>query len=284
MELKSAKTISEQIELLQERGIIIDNFDLASNFLESNNYYRLNIYFHKLMDLPDHFTIGTTFSQIVNIYENDKWFRSELLLLLEPIEIKIRTQIAYFLGLKYGPDAFYNEKMYKSIQRQGEIMGTFSKEIQRNPKDPVVKHHFEKYGGKFPIWVIVEYLSFNTISKYYNNLAESNKIIIAKNSFDLNEHLLGQWMHVLSVLRNICAHYGYLFRREYTLRPIIARASKWNSKANYQLFAQLLVTKRLSEPQTWKRFIVSIENKISNGKDFSIHDYGFPTNWQIFLY
>ena len=149
MELKSAKTISEQIELLQERGIIIDNFDLASKFLESNNYYRLNIYFHKLMDLPDHFTKGTTFSQIVNIYENDKWFRSELLLLLEPIEIKIRTQIAYFLGLTYGPDVFYNEKIYKSIQRQGEIMGTFSKEIQRNPKDPVVKHHFEKYGENF---------------------------------------------------------------------------------------------------------------------------------------
>lgn len=33
---------------------------------------------------------------------------------------------------------------------------------------------------------------------------------------------------------------------------------------------------RLSEPKTWKRFIVSLENKISTGKDFSIHDYGFP--------
>ncbi len=34
MELKSAKTISEQIELLQDRGIIIDDIDLAFTFLE----------------------------------------------------------------------------------------------------------------------------------------------------------------------------------------------------------------------------------------------------------
>lgn len=73
------------------------------------------------------------FSQIVNIYENDKWFCSELLLLLEPIEIKIRTQIAYFLGLTYGPDVFYNEKIYKSIQRQGEIMALL---FQRNTAKP----------------------------------------------------------------------------------------------------------------------------------------------------
>lgn len=284
MELKSAKTISEQIELLKERGIIIDDFDFAFTFLERNNYYRLNIYFHKLMDIPDHFKIGTTFSRVINIYENDKWLRSEILILLEPIEIKVRTQIAYFLGLTYGPNAFYNDKIYKSIKRQEEIMSTFSKEIQRNPKDPVVKHHFEKYEGKFPIWVIVEYFSFNTLSKYYNNLAESNKKIIAENSFNLNEHLLGQWLHVLSVLRNICAHYGYLFRREYTLRPIIARASKWKPMANFQLFAQFLVIKQLSEPQTWKKFVLNLENKISTGKDFSTYDYGFPTNWQSFLY
>jgi len=149
MDLKSAKTISEQIELLQERGIIIDDIDLAFTFLEMNNYYRLNIYFHKLMDIPDHFKIGTTFSRVINFYENDKWLRSEILILLEPIEIKVRTQIAYFLGLTYGPDAFYNEKMYKSIKRQEEIISTFSKEIQRNPKDPVVKHHLKNMRENF---------------------------------------------------------------------------------------------------------------------------------------
>jgi len=131
--------------------------------------------------------------------------------------------------------------------------------------------------------VIVEYLSFNTLSKYYNNLAESNKKIIAKNSFNLNEHLFGQWLHVLSVLRNICAHYGYLFRREYTLRPIIARASKWNSMANFQLFAQLLVIKRLSETQIWKRFVLNLENKISDWKDFLLMIMDFPRIGKVFI-
>lgn len=53
--LKPALTIEQQIYLLQERGMIIDDFGEVKRFLEETNYYRLNIYFHKLMVTPDRF-------------------------------------------------------------------------------------------------------------------------------------------------------------------------------------------------------------------------------------
>jgi len=48
-ELKPALTIDQQLNLLEERGIIIDDKSEAELFLIDNNYYRLNIYFHKTM-------------------------------------------------------------------------------------------------------------------------------------------------------------------------------------------------------------------------------------------
>ena len=69
--------------------MIIDSEATAATFLASSHYYRLNIYFHKLMDSPDHFREGTQFSQVMAIYGNDSWLRNKILTILEPIEVKL---------------------------------------------------------------------------------------------------------------------------------------------------------------------------------------------------
>jgi abortive infection bacteriophage resistance protein len=88
MPLKPALSIQDQIVLLRKRGMIIDSEPTAATFLASNHYYRLNIYFHKLMDSPDHFREGTQFSHVMANYSNDSWLRNKILPVLEPIEIK----------------------------------------------------------------------------------------------------------------------------------------------------------------------------------------------------
>jgi len=181
--------------------------------------HRLNIYFHKLMDKRDHFPYRTSFHQLMSIYANDSWLRNRILTLLEPIEICMRTQIAYYLGITYGSDAFYQTQLSKKDVYRQQIMDSFLKEVARNSNDSVIRHHNLNYGSRYPIWVVIEYLSFNTLSKYYSNLRETDKKQIARQSFQINDYFLGNWVHVLSVLRNICAHYGYLYGREYTLRP-----------------------------------------------------------------
>ena len=260
-----------------------ENIDLAEIFLLNNNYYRLNVYFHKLMDKPDCFRKGTRFDNIIEIYHNDQWLRNKLLILLEPIEIQIRTRISYELGMKYGADCFYQNSNYKNSSVHKDIQKAFLIEINRNKKDPVIIHHNQSYQGRFPIWVIVEFLSFNAISKFFGNLDEKDKKRIASLSFGINEYFLGQWLHSLSVLRNICAHYGYLYQREYSVRPKLFKEFNWDTEKNTDLFALCLVLKKLSEEIKWKEFTNFICEREKNISSFQVKDYGFPENWEEFL-
>ena len=283
MKLKPALSITEQIELLRERGMTIKDLGQATSFLQTNHYYRLNIYFHKLMDGKNHFRSDIHFGDIVDVYENDKWLRNRILTVLEPIEINIRTQISHYLALTYGADAFYQERIFKDNNKYHEIKNILIKQITRNKKDPIIIHHQKKYQGLFPIWVIVEFFSFNTLSKFYKNLLEKDKKVIAKGIFNSNDYLLGQWLHVLSIQRNICAHYGYLFRREYSIRPIIAKSFNWDQTKNNKLFAQLLIMKKLSNRILWQRFIKTISDYQKNKPMLNLKDYGFPADWGFYL-
>ena len=283
MDLKQPLTITEQLNLLRERGMKIDDENQASTFLLSNHYYRLNIYFHKLMDGKNHYGDDIHFSQIMSAYENDKWLRNQILSILEPIEITARTRISHYLALTYGADAFYKKQIYKNQSKYQEILHAFESQITRNRKDPIVVHHHNKYQGLFPIWVIVEFFSFNSLSKFYKNLLEKDKKVIAKGIFNTNDYLLGQWLHVLSIQRNICAHYGYLFRREYPIRPIIAKSFHWNPRLNNQLFAQFLIMRRLSARTHWERLIKNISDHQKGKASLTLEDYGFPPDWMTYL-
>lgn len=128
--------------------------------------------------------------------------------MLEPIEKNIRTQVSHHLALTYGSDAFYQRRVFKDNEKYKEIFDNFATEISRNKKAPVIIHHQRKYAGLFPIWLVVEFFSFNTLSKLFKNLLEPDNKAIASECFNTNDYLLGQRLHVLSIQRNICAHYG----------------------------------------------------------------------------
>lgn len=283
MELKPAISINDQLNLLRSRGMIIEDESLAKSFLESNHYYRMNIYFHKSMLKPNCYENKIKFSEIVSIYENDRLLRINLLSLLERIEIKTRTHISHYLAMTYGSDAFYKEEIFKENKNYLSLKKTFEYQVQRNKKDPVIVHHKNKYEGKFPIWVIIEYLTFNTLSKLFKNLLEKDKKIIANRIFGVNDYLFGQWLHVLSIQRNICAHFGYLYRRRYAIRPIIANSFHWEKNKDDYLFAQCLVLKRLSEEQVWISFIEKIMEYEETKTCFHLSDYGFPRTWKSYL-
>lgn len=279
--LKPSLTIKQQLKLLEDKGLIIDEIDEASQFLSSNNYYRLNVYFHKLMDSKDHFIPGTIFSDIIKIYRNDSYLRQQIFTMLEPIEIDFKSKVAYYLGNTYGSNMFYKKEIYKSSWKFEQTANTFWREISRNDNDAVVLHHYNNYSGYFPIWVIVEYLSFNAVSKYFSNLKESDQKSIAKNGFGINEYFLGNWIHSLSVMRNICAHYGYLFKREYTVPISFGRDSKKYINQGNGLCGIFYCIKKLSTAEKWNEFLTEIFKK--TGKDILINHYNFPPDLSILI-
>ena len=69
MNLKPALTIDEQIILLKRRGMLFRNEATARDFLFNNNYYRLNIYFHIMMERgKNSFRDHTCFEDIIGSF------------------------------------------------------------------------------------------------------------------------------------------------------------------------------------------------------------------------
>jgi abortive infection bacteriophage resistance protein len=283
MLLKPALSVPDQIKLLQQRGLLFKNISYAESVLSQINYYRFNIYFHKHMVVNNQFMKDVYFDDIAQIYENDSWLRNKILRILEPIEISIKTHLANYLGMTYGSDCFSKIAIFQKPNFSQILMDLLQKEVLKQKNEAFVVHHNKKYGGKFPAWVIVELLSFNTISRIFSNLLPTDKRSIAQSSFSIKDFYLESWLHSLSVLRNICAHYGYIYNRSFSVPPALLPDQKNFSSRNDTLFTLFLVMKRLTAPEKWEIFIADILEHVRNTKNLDFRDYGFPYDWETYL-
>lgn len=123
MESKPFKSIIEQIDILKERGLIIEDIAYAKKVLSRINYYRLSGYTLTLRR-NDKFYSNVTLGQVMQIYDFDAKLRVALLYLLEYIEVSFRTHLGYFHSKKYGPmgytkkDNFIDEHHYKNFYQE----------------------------------------------------------------------------------------------------------------------------------------------------------------------
>ncbi len=280
MQLKPPLSFHDQLEKLLDRGMIVGDLNSAEEFLQSHNYYHLNKYFHEFMDSNENYSQGTTFEYIEFIYENDTWLRNQLFSLIEPFELKAKTIVANYLSLKYGSDVFYIYGIYQDINAWQNTMNIVLHEIKRDPTNPVVSWHLKQYDGMFPMWVLIEFFTLGSLSRFFGNLNNIDKNEIA-DVFNISGYFLKSWLKSISLLRNLCAHTGQLFRRTYTSPPTLPNFFGWPTNDNRQLFALALVLKRLSTKTNWQTFAYALDQRDINQPFLT--DYGFPQNWRDYL-
>lgn len=75
---------------------------------------------------------------------------------------------------------------------------------------PFLEHN-KKVHGNVPLWVLVNALSFGTLSKMYELSLPQIQYTVSRNFFAVNEKQLGQILNVLTNYRNLCAHNERLF-------------------------------------------------------------------------
>lgn len=122
-------TVSEQIELLEQRGLIIADKPTAQGYLENIGYYRLSAYWYPFRStskviqpngntiplIGNNFNPNVSFKNVIDLYNFDKGLRTLLLEILDQIEISLRTSISLELG-KIDPYAYrYPQYMDKSF-------------------------------------------------------------------------------------------------------------------------------------------------------------------------
>lgn len=93
--MKLPKTYEEQVEIIKEKGFIVDDDKVCKAFLKQANYYRLSAYFLPFRKADGTYFENINFNRIKRIYDFDGRIRNLIFECIETIELYLRTQLAY---------------------------------------------------------------------------------------------------------------------------------------------------------------------------------------------
>ncbi len=116
---KPHRTLQQQLSLLQHRGLIVQNLEVAERYLGHLNYYRLSAYWIPFLEnrQTNRFKKGTKFEDVLNLYIFDRELRLLVLDAIERIEVSIRSKWAYYLSQQHGAHAHLNGALFKSTKK-----------------------------------------------------------------------------------------------------------------------------------------------------------------------
>lgn len=284
IKLKEPKTFEQQIDILEARGIRIEDRESAKRILSMINYYRLTAY--ALQFKSENRYIGDIkFDTLYKLYNFDKKMKNLIIGALESIEISIRTYVAYTLAHKYGADSYTKSEIFENEKYHSGLMREISKEIKRNYREPFVIHHKEKYNGKFPIWAVIELISFGALSRMYSNLKREDQRIVSRELLGLDYKLLVAGLLHLSYVRNICAHYGRLYNKKFVVfTRLHKKYSKYNVEGNSLLATILTIKELMPNKDEWDVFKIQLEALIEENEHIiDLKLIGFLENWKEIL-
>ena len=289
--LKPFKTYEEQLQILENRGLIIFDQTFALKVLKQENYYNLiNGYKELFLLTPnlegtsEKFKKGTTFEEIYMLYSFDRELRNLLLNSFLKFETTAKARLAYRFSEKYREGHAYLEiKNYsqhpKYLKNISDLISNLFLVIKnRGNHSGAIKHYLEDYDN-VPLWVLVNFMTFGNIQKMYEYLDPSLKNAIAKDfaedfNADYKKNIIISSGMVESILksinffRNVCAHEERLYN--YKIRKISKISSVSNvlgvdttqlEKGN--LFTAIVFLKLVTSKEEYEHLKKMIQNLFS---------------------
>lgn len=280
--IKTPKTFEEQLDILASRELKVEDREKAIEVLSRINYYRLSAYM-LTFKADDKFEGGITFDGIYDIYEFDKRLRNMIVGILETIEIAFRTEISYLIAHKYGAIGYMDAANFVNSKYHEDMLKEINTQIYRS-NEIFIQHHIREYKGKFPVWVSIEVVSLNLLSKMYSNLKNEDKSKIAKESYGVPYLYIRNWLHALTMVRNICAHYGRLYNKSLTIKFKLYRDAVNKGLRNDTIFTAIYIMGKLTkDKREWRTLIANLKGLIEQYEKVDISLMGFPVNWEELL-
>lgn len=291
--IKVFKTIDEQLEILKQRGLMVDDEDEAKDFLLHNNYYRISGYSLTLRN-HDTFYSGTTFQNIIDIYKFDMELRNLLLLFIEKIEVSFKSIYTYEFSKIYGGLGYVQSTFFENWESYLSIMSKVEKQVKkRKSHEAFLKHFIDENHEPIPFWALIDLFTISDISQLYDISNQTLKINIAQNynmTFRNAANTLSKFMHGITIVRNLCAHNSRLYNRPFITKPSLSRnelaflnKDENGTVDNSRLFGYILNIKRLLSPSDFDDFknkLLVIHNKYSF---VNMKYYGFCDDWHTKL-
>lgn len=152
--------------------------------------------------------------------------------------------------------------------------------------------HFKDIDQNVPIWTWVDLLTIHDISILYSISMPEIKHSVS-GSFDLNKmggELLGQFMHSMTILRNLCAHGCRLYNRLFEQKPFLNKREKEllrkNRKGtidNAHLYGFIFIMRRLLLPDEFQKMKSEIMELSAQYPFVRLDYYGFRSDWKNVL-
>lgn len=217
---KQPFTYAAKLAQLQTRGLVIADIAAAEHRLRHHNYYRVAAYRFPL-ELPgvkDQFRPGTRFEDLWGLYAFDQSFRDLVWEATSVVETSLRARWAYELAHRYGSHAYTMPSVFSDTKTLRENLQKLDSELARSKEKFVA--HFETNHDMLrpPIWAVTEVMSFGTLSKFYSSLKEARDRQAIADTYDFDESVFTSFLNHITIVRNIAAHHGRLWNREFAVK------------------------------------------------------------------
>lgn len=298
-------TYDQQIDkLINEKHLFIEDPPCAKNTLKNIGYFALvggykTPFINPMTRLYQN---GATFKDILTLYQFDLTLRELVFKYLCEIECKVRQLISYNFCNYHGEQqsAYLNPSSYnnckKNIAAITSLIQILDYHANRNKEHKYVVHQRNVYQN-VPLWVLINTLTYGQISKFYSLLPFQIQSSISKEFPSINEKELEQYLKILTLFRNVCAHNERLYSFHiHTDFPDTTLHSKLNipQKGNQYLYGKrdffgLVIAFRYLLPKesffTFKHSLIRLLNSFSkNNRQISekqlLSMMGFPQNWK----
>lgn len=292
---KQILDINQQIQSYVDAGMTIPSRDEAIAALETVGYYRLRGYCYHLYDNETKkYQDGTSFSDVLKLYEFDTELSHLLFSASTAIEVSLRVRLSEALLQTYNdPLALYDPAGFRDKSLYWRNLGTLSGEIARS-NDVFIKHNFDRHEGMIPVWATVEIMSFGNISMTIKNLKTGKGSAAQKllshyrymskkgNQVTPSLQMFTSWTQAVSVLRNICAHNGRIYNRAINTHAQIPAVDIPNNQGRYSGVYQIILSMKYLRPSDsmWKQFVVDLTALLQKHSGvIDLQKINFPSDW-----
>jgi abortive infection bacteriophage resistance protein len=210
---KPALTPAGLLQHVVSRGLKVTDGIEALATLERIDYYRLLGYMRTYQAQNAVgvrvFRPGTTFDDVIALYEFDRKLRLLSLDAAERLEVALRAAIVSEVAVAFGPHFYLDSRHFTSPAGWQSFNEAVHDEKSRSS---VLRFYVTSYDSPPvpPIWAAMEAVSFGTLSHLYSNLQTSIRKAIATR-FGYDEQIVLSWFRSATLVRNLSAHHARLW-------------------------------------------------------------------------
>lgn len=300
--MKEPKEGQEFIDILQKEDyghmVLFSSAEKqqALNFFKYTNYYRFSV-FPRLV-VEDN---KRTFSNVLYLYNVDKYIRKQLSHFSGILEEWIKTSFANVISNNYNSDEYQQAEFYLDLniygkEEQGkEILASFAETVTRS-KEVYIKYHHREKNGCIPVWVLIEELTFGQIDTFISQLKPEYKNMWIDKVFGKQyRKFVVSWVGVARYIRNMTAHHARFYSKRFVVFPSLPKEDlkKYSIKNSQKdnLFVMLFTEKKLFSflpdraiQDEWNLFIDDLSELVDHSDDlFNCEENGFKEDWRTAL-